>query len=81
MGRCEPTAVNSHDSPSHHSDEPRNQNLSRQRKNKKKRGNSEKMKDERTKAKNRKGKLITFSVNQEFWEVEKLWDELFDVSH
>lgn len=48
---------------------------------KKKRGNSEKMKDERTKAKNRKGKLITFSVNQEFWEVEKLWDELFDVSH
>lgn len=50
-------------------------------KTKKKRGNSEKMKDERTKAKNRKGKLITFSVNQEFWEVEKLWDELFDVSH
>lgn len=40
------------------------------------------MKDARTKAKNRKvGKLITFSVNQEFWEVEKLWDELFDVSH
>lgn len=39
------------------------------------------MKDERTKAKNRKGKRITFSVNQEFWEVEKLWDELFDVSH
>lgn len=39
------------------------------------------MKDTRTKAKNRKGKRITFSVNQEFWEVEKLWDELFDVSH
>lgn len=26
-------------------------------------------------------KIITLSVDQEFWEVEKLWDELFHVSH
>ena len=26
-------------------------------------------------------KMITLSVDQEFWEVEKLWDELFYVSH
>ena len=25
--------------------------------------------------------MITLSVNQEFWEVEKLWDELFHISH
>lgn len=26
-------------------------------------------------------KVFTLSVDQEFWEVEKLWDELFHISH
>lgn len=26
-------------------------------------------------------KIITLSVDQEFWEVEKLWDKLFHISH
>lgn len=25
--------------------------------------------------------IITLSVDQKFWEVEKLWDELLHVSH
>lgn len=25
--------------------------------------------------------MITFSVDQEFWEVEELWDELLHVGH
>lgn len=29
----------------------------------------------------REKKMLTFSVNQKFWEVEKLWDEFFHVSH
>lgn len=26
-------------------------------------------------------RIITLSVDQKFWEVEKLWDELFHISH